>query len=139
MALVTFPGTINPLKFVATAKARLHTRRLVMRRCETLSPLGAPPFQYQPAILARHPGPKAMCLGSTSVVWLERGLGHLIRSTSCAKTVRLTAAVAYVKKGKRNRSRFSREKRISIPNQRITKPVFQMRHSLDSELSQPYR
>lgn len=70
-----------------------------MRRRETLSPLGTPPFQNQPAILARHPGAKAMSLGSTPVVWLKSGLSHLIGSPSCAKTVRLTAAVAYVKKG----------------------------------------
>jgi len=49
-----------------------------------------------------------MSLGSTPVVWLKSGLSHLIRSPSCAKTVRLTAAVAYVKKGN-NVPRSSRE------------------------------
>jgi hypothetical protein len=72
-----------------------------MRRCETLSPLGTSPLQYQPAILACHSGAKAVRLGSTPVVWLKSWLGHLFRSPSCAKTVRLTAAVAYVKKGKK--------------------------------------
>jgi hypothetical protein len=41
-----------------------------------------------------------MRLGSTPVVWLKSRLSHLIRSPSSAKTVRLAAAVAYVKKGK---------------------------------------
>ncbi len=39
-----------------------------------------------------------MSLGSTPVVWLKSGLSHLIKIPSCAKTVRLTAAVASVKK-----------------------------------------
>ncbi|CAN5885028.1 hypothetical protein BH18ACI4_BH18ACI4_07240 [soil metagenome] len=47
-----------------------------MKRCQTLSPLGAPPLQNQPAILACHPGAKAMGLCSTPVVWLKSGLGH---------------------------------------------------------------
>lgn len=70
-----------------------------MKRRETLSPLGTPPFQHQPAILAGHPGAKTVSLGPTPVVWLKSGLSHLIGSPSCAKTVRLTAAVASVKKG----------------------------------------
>ncbi len=69
-----------------------------MKRRETLSPLGTPPFQHQPAILAGHPGAKTVSLGPTPVVWLKSGLSHLIGSPSCAKTVRLTAAVASVKK-----------------------------------------
>jgi hypothetical protein len=72
-----------------------------MRRRETLSPFGTSPFQHQPAILARHSGAKTMSLGSTPVVWLKSGLCHLTGSPSCAKTVRLTADVPYVKK--RNR------------------------------------
>ena len=97
MALVTLPGSINPLKIVTTAKVRLHKGRLVVSRRETLSPLGTPALQHQPAILASHPGAKAMGLGSTPVVWLKSGLRHRWIS-SCAKTVRLTATVASVKK-----------------------------------------
>ena len=100
MALVTLSGSINPLKIVATAKVRFHKNEgLVMSRRETLSAFGTPPFQHQPAVLARHSGAKAMSLGSTPVVWLKSGLSHLIRSPSCAKTVRLAVAVSYVKKG----------------------------------------
>lgn len=40
-----------------------------------------------------------MSLRSTSVVGLKSGLSHMIKNPSCAKTVRLTAAVCYVKKG----------------------------------------
>jgi hypothetical protein len=49
-----------------------------------------------------------MSLGSTSVVWLKSGLSHLNESPSCAKTVRLTATVAHVKKGNKRSARRAR-------------------------------
>ncbi len=77
---------------------RNRSQGLVMRRCQALAPLGAPPLQHEAAILGRHACAKAVCLGAATIVRLKGSFRHSQEFSIKTKSVRLKAGALYVKK-----------------------------------------
>jgi len=100
--VVAFSILIHVSELTTTTEVDFHWR-LIMGRCEPLSPLCTASLQDQTSVLGRHPGAEAVRFSSASVIGLESPFGHKCTILPSNETIRLNASPLCVKKrGDRN-------------------------------------